>query len=110
MKNRLVSAFMFLSALMVSAFTVSCATEQDLYKDEIKRIIVGAQVPLIQLESSFNGERLSYQIENPNFYDSVKIASGEATPKPAVLERPSSCLQVISSLSLRPTPLRLRSV
>ena len=46
MKNRLASAFMFLSALMVSAFTVSCATEQDLYKDEIKRIIVGLRFHL----------------------------------------------------------------
>jgi len=101
MKNRLVSAFMFLSALMVSAFTVSCATEQDLYKDEIKRIIVGAQVPLIQLESSFNGERLSYQIENPNFYDSVKIASGEATPKPAVFQAASLSKVVFSYIVMK---------
>ena len=101
MKNRLASAFMFLSALMVSAFTVSCATEQDLYKDEIKRIIVGAQVPLIQLESSFNGERLSYQIENPNFYDSVKIASGEATPKPAVFQAASLSKVVFSYIVMK---------
>lgn len=89
MKNRFASASMLLLALIVSAFTVSCAPEQDLYREDIKKIIVDAQIPLIQLESNFNGERLSYQIENPAFYDSVKIAAGEATPQPAVFQAAS---------------------
>ena len=67
----------------------SCAPKADPYKGAIKDIIVKAEVPLIQLESNFNGEKLSYQIENPNFYDSVKIAAGEATPKPAVFQAAS---------------------
>lgn len=62
---------------------------EDSYREEIERIIVDAQIPLIQLESNFNGERLSYQIENPNFYDSLKIAEGVATPKPAIFQAAS---------------------
>ena len=62
-----------LATLAVAGFVASCAPKEDTYKKEIEKIIVEAQVPLIQLESNFNGKQLSYQIENPNFYDSVKI-------------------------------------
>ena len=76
---------MAVAALMI----VSCGPKNDPYKEELQKIIVKAEVPLIQLESNFNGKKLSYQIENPNFYDSVKIAAGEATPKPAVFQAAS---------------------
>ncbi len=78
-----------LASLAFAGVVVSCAPKVDTYKKEIENIIVEAQVPLIQLESNFNGKQLSYQIENPNFYDSVKIAAGEATPKPAVFQAAS---------------------
>ena len=68
---------------------IGCGAKNDLYKEELQKIIVKAEVPLIQLESNFNGKKLSYQIENPNFYDSVKIAAGEATPKPAIFQAAS---------------------
>lgn len=90
MKIRLAGMVALVATIMVAAFTVSCAPEKDLYKERIRKIIVDAQIPLIQLESSFNGERLSYQIENPNFYDSLKIAAGGAsTPQPAVFQAAS---------------------
>ena len=76
-------------SIAFAAVLVGCAPKADPYKEELQKIIVKAEVPLIQLESNFNGERLSYQIENPNFYDSVKIAAGEATPKPAVFQAAS---------------------
>lgn len=101
MKNRLMWGAGFFAALIVSAFTVSCAPDEDVYKDAIKGIIIESQVPLIQLESNFNGERLSYQIENPNFYDSVKIASGEATPKPAVFQAASLSKVVFSYIVMK---------
>ncbi len=78
------------SFMAVAAFAiVGCGPKNDPYKEELQKIIVKAEVPLIQLESNFNGKKLSYQIENPNFYDSVKIAAGEATPKPAVFQAAS---------------------
>lgn len=76
-------------SIAIAAILAGCAPKADPYREELQKIIVKAEVPLIQLESSFNGERLSYQIENPNFYDSVKIAAGEATPKPAVFQAAS---------------------
>ena len=87
MKTRLFN--IILASLAFAGVVVSCAPKEDTYKKEIENIIVEAQVPLIQLESNFNGKQLSYQIENPNFYDSVKIAAGEATPKPAVFQAAS---------------------
>ena len=80
---------LFLSLLVAAVFAAGCTPKEDVYRNEIEKIIVNADIPLIQLESSFNGERFSYQIENPNFYDSVKIAAGEATPKPAVFQAAS---------------------
>ncbi len=74
---------------MAVSLIISCTPKADPYKEEIKNIIVKAEVPLIQLESNWGGEKFSYQIENPNFYDSVKIAAGEATPKPAVFQAAS---------------------
>ena len=88
MKNRIFSTIL-LAALAIAGLATSCAPKEDPYKKEIEKIIVNAQVPLIQLESNFNGKQLSYQIENQNFYDSVKIAAGEATPKPAVFQAAS---------------------
>ena len=94
----------FLTALMAVAIvvgTASCGPKQDPYKDAIQKIIVDAQVPLIQLESSFNGEKFSYQIENPNFYDSVKIAAGEATPHPAIFQAASLSKVVFSYIVMK---------
>ena len=89
MKNRFIHIKVLSIILMVAGFTVSCAPKEDVYKKEIRNIIVKAEIPLIQLESNFNGEKLSYQIENPNFYDSLKIAAGQATPQPAVFQAAS---------------------
>lgn len=71
------------------SFLTSCAPKGEPYKEEIKKIITDAQIPLIQIESNFNGEKFSYQIENPNFYDSLQIQAGTATPKPAVFQAAS---------------------
>ena len=89
MKNTSFQKAIFCILCIIGCMCASCAPKADPYKDALKEIIVKAEVPLIQLESNFNGERLSYQIENPNFYDSVKIAAGEATPKPAVFQAAS---------------------
>ena len=89
MKNTSFQKAIFCILCVIGCMCASCAPKADPYKDAIKEIIVKAEVPLIQLESNFNGEKLSYQIENPNFYDSVKIAAGEATPKPAVFQAAS---------------------
>ena len=79
-----------ISCMAIAALAIiGCSTKNDPYKEELQKIIVKAEVPLIQLESNFNGKKLSYQIENPNFYDSVKIAAGEATPKPAIFQAAS---------------------
>ena len=71
------------------SFLTGCAPKGEPYKEEIKKIITDAQIPLIQIESNFNGEKFSYQIENPNFYDSLQIQAGTATPKPAVFQAAS---------------------
>lgn len=86
---------------IMGGMIVSCASKPDPYKDAIKKIIVDAQIPLIQLESNFNGEKLSYQIENPNFYDSVKIESGEAVPAPAVFQAASLSKVVFSYIVMK---------
>ena len=93
--------FFILTALAAVVLAVSCAPKEDTYKKEIEKIIVEAQVPLIQLESNFNGKQLSYQIENPNFYDSVKIAAGQATPKPAVFQAASLSKVVFSYIVMK---------
>ena len=89
MKNTSFHKAIFCILCVIVCICVSCAPKADPYKDAVKEIIVKAEVPLIQLESNFNGEKYSCQIENPNFYDSLKIASGEATPKPAVFQAAS---------------------
>lgn len=89
MRNKSFQRAFAYALCVIGCICASCAPKADPYKESIKDIIVKAEVPLIQLESNFNGERLSYQIENPNFYDSVKIAAGEATPKPAVFQAAS---------------------
>ncbi len=100
--KKTISFFTAALAVCLMAVTVSgCGPKQDPYKDAIGKIIVDAQVPLIQLESSFNGEKLSYQIENPNFYDSVKIAAGEATPKPAIFQAASLSKVVFSYIVMK---------
>ena len=71
------------------SFLTSCAPKAEPYKAEIKKIITDTQIPLIQIESNFNGEKISYQIENQNFYDSLQIQAGTATPKPAVFQAAS---------------------
>lgn len=84
--SRIVTA----SVLCVSIlFASSCSQKEDAFKGELQKIIVEAQVPLIQLESNFNGKAISCQIENPNFYDSLAIAAGDATPHPAVFQAAS---------------------
>lgn len=89
MKSRLYLVMAAFAMALAVSFA-GCSQKKDFYKDEISKIIVGAQVPLIQLESSFNGERLSYQIENPDFYDSVKVKAGvPATPQPAIFQAAS---------------------
>ena len=60
------------------------------YKTEISRIIQDANVPLIQLEYISPKEKISVQVENPAYYDSLKIAAGEAvTPQPAIFQAAS---------------------
>lgn len=89
MKSRLYLVMAAFAMALAVSFA-GCSQKKDFYKDEISKIIVGAQVPLIQLESNFNGERLSYQIENPDFYDSVKVKAGvPATPQPAIFQAAS---------------------
>ena len=95
----------FLAALLavclMGGIVAGCGPKQDPCKDAIQKIIVDAKVPLIQLESNFNGEKFSYQIENPNFYDSVKIAAGEATPQPAIFQAASLSKVVFSYIVMK---------
>lgn len=101
MKNRFIHIKLLSIILMVAGFTVSCTTKEDAYKKDILDIIVKAEIPLIQLESNFNGEKLSYQIENPNFYDSVKITTGQATPQPAIFQAASLSKVVFSYIVMK---------
>lgn len=101
MKNRFASLILLSSILVAAVITVGCAPKEDVYRKEIEKIIVNAQIPLIQLESNFNGERLSYQIENPNFYDSLEIAAGQATPQPAVFQAASLSKVVFSYIVMK---------
>lgn len=64
-------------------------SNEQLYRAEIEKIIEQAQVPLIQLEYHSPQENISLQVENPRFYDSVKIDAGTATPHPAVFQAAS---------------------
>ncbi len=73
-------------------FFAQCSNpdKTEFYKDSIASIIAEADVPLIQLEYVSPQESLSVQIENPAFYDSLKIAAGEpATPQPAIFQAAS---------------------
>ena len=100
--KRISSLFAVGAALMLlGALVAGCAPKQDPYKDAIQKIIVDAEIPLIQLESNFYGKHLSYQIENPNFYDSVKIASGEAVPAPAIFQAASLSKVVFSYIVMK---------
>lgn len=101
MKNRFASLILLSSILVAAVIAVGCAPKEDVYRKEIEKIIVNAQIPLIQLESNFNGERLSYQIENPNFYDSLEIAAGQATPQPAVFQAASLSKVVFSYIVMK---------
>lgn len=73
-------------------FFAQCSNpdKTEFYKDSIASIITEADVPLIQLEYVSPQESLSVQVENPAFYDSLKIAAGEpATPQPAIFQAAS---------------------
>ena len=83
---------LFASLLFVATVFVHCSNQdnEQFYRDEIAKIISDAQVPLIQLEYISPEERISLQVENPAFYDSLKIASAEpATPQPAIFQAAS---------------------
>ncbi|MBR5855765.1 MAG: hypothetical protein IKY70_00655, partial [Bacteroidales bacterium] len=67
----------FAVMLIVAAVFSSCAQQEskdEFYKNEIAKIISEGEVPLIQLEYVSPDEKLSVQVANPAFYDSVKVA------------------------------------
>lgn len=90
---------------LVALFITGCAhqkTENEIYKEEIAKIIADAQIPLMQLEYVSPNGKFSAQIENPAFYDSLKIAAGEtATPEPAVFQAASLSKVVFSYIVMR---------
>ncbi len=90
---------------LVALFIAGCAqqkTENEIYKEEIAKIIADAQIPLMQLEYISPNGKFSAQIENPAFYDSLKIAAGEAaTPEPAVFQAASLSKVVFSYIVMR---------
>ena len=91
------------SLLFVATVFVHCSNQdnEQFYRDEIAKIISDAQVPLIQLEYISPEERISLQVENPAFYDSLKIASAEpATPQPAICQA-SSLSKVVFAYIVR---------
>lgn len=84
------NTFRAIAALVLAgafSFLTGCAPKGEPYKEEIKKIITDAQIPLIQIESNFNGEKISYEIENPNFQDS--LAAGKVSNRPAVFQAAS---------------------
>ncbi len=97
--------FIALIFFIPTVFLTSCSqkeSQEQYYKEEIAKIISEAKVPLIQLKyTSPNGEFYG-QIENPAFYDSLKIAVGEAnTPQPAVFQAASLSKVVFSYIVMR---------
>lgn len=89
----------------VALLMAGCAqqkTENEIYKEEIAKIISEAGIPLIQLEYISPNSKFSAQIENPAFYDSLKIAAGEAaTPQPAIFQAASLSKVVFSYIVMR---------
>ena len=82
----------FAVMLIVAAVFSSCAQQEskdEFYKNEIAKIISEGEVPLIQLEYVSPDEKLSVQVANPAFYDSVKVAEGGAVPQPAIFQAAS---------------------
>lgn len=96
---------LLLPCLGLIALFTGCAqqkTENEIYKEEIAKIIADAQIPLMQLEYISPNGKFSAQIENPAFYDSLKIAAGEAaTPEPAVFQAASLSKVVFSYIVMR---------
>lgn len=93
MGKRIICSIIQATALV---FTInilcSCSgnTDGELYRDKLAGIIKSANVPLIQLEYTSPSEKISLQVENPAFYDSVKIAQGvPATAQPAIFQAAS---------------------
>jgi CubicO group peptidase (beta-lactamase class C family) len=95
MRKHLFRSTLQAALLVLTIYTLcSCSAQKDgqlqLYKDELANIINTANIPLIQLEYSSPSEKISLQVENPAFYDSVKIAQGiSATPQPAIFQAAS---------------------
>ncbi len=85
-------AAVFASLLFVATLFAHCSNPDKIqfYKGKIASIISESGVPLIQLEYVSPEETISIQVENPAFYDSLKIAAGEpATPQPAIFQAAS---------------------
>ncbi len=77
-------------------------SKEQFYKDEISKIISEAKIPLIQLEYVSPDRKFAAQVENPAFYDSLKIASGEpATPQPAIFQAASLSKVVFSYIVMK---------
>lgn len=79
-------------AFAIAALLGSCAgqeSKEEFYKGEIAKIIKEGEVPLIQLEYISPQEKISLQVANPDFYDSVKVAEGTAVPQPAIFQAAS---------------------
>ncbi len=95
----------FAVCTMAVVLFASCSqqeTQHEFYKQELSKIISDAKVPLIQLEYISPDSKFAAQIENPAFYDSLKIASGEpATPQPAIFQAASLSKVVFSYIVMK---------
>ncbi len=106
MKKILFALATLVVCLLAATMLVSSCSQQErqneYYKTEVAKIIGEAKIPLIQLEYVSPEAKFSAQIENPAFYDSLKIASGEpATPQPAIFQAASLSKVVFSYIVMK---------
>lgn len=97
--------FFAVCTFAVAMLFASCSQQEkqnEFYKQELVKIISEAKIPLIQLEYISPDSKFAAQVENPAFYDSLKIAAGEpATPQPAIFQAASLSKVVFSYIVMK---------
>ncbi len=105
--KRSVCSVAVIAIALVTTTTIftSCSQKESkdgFYREAVAKIISDAQIPLIQLEYISPDRSFSAQIENPAFYDSLKIAAGvPATPQPAIFQAASLSKVIFSYIVMR---------
>lgn len=91
----------FLSALSLLSGCKSGEDNSRFYRENLEKIIVDENIPLIQLRYISPEEDIALQIENPAYKDSLSTGCFQGTPEPAVFQAASLSKPVFAYIVMK---------